>query len=135
MRFALLLAALLCFPGAAPGADDFMGLAWFHAAWCSACRSMEPAVDSLVREGKPIRTVDMDRTPGATRITIANDNVAGVLGHVLGVLADAQVNVLDMSNRSRDALAYNIIDVESAPDGKVIETIRDVGNVIRVRVV
>ena len=58
-----------------------------------------------------------------------------MLGHVLGVLADAQVNVLDMSNRSRDALAYNIIDVESAPDGKVIETIRDVGNVIRVRVV
>ena len=79
--------------------------------------------------------IRMDRTPGATRITIANDNVAGVLGHVLGVLADAQVNVLDMSNRSRDALAYNIIDVESAPGGKVIEAIRGVGNVIRVRVV
>ena len=79
--------------------------------------------------------IRMDRTPGATRITIANDNVAGVLGHVLGVLADAQVNVLDMSNRSRDALAYNIIDVESVPDGKVIEAIRGVGNVIRVRVV
>ena len=79
--------------------------------------------------------IRMDRTPGATRITIANDNVAGVLGHVLGVLADAQVNVLDMSNRSRDALAYNIIDVESAPGAGVIETIRDVGNVSRVRVV
>ena len=79
--------------------------------------------------------IRMDRTPGATRITIANDNVAGVLGHVLGVLADAQVNVLDMSNRSRDALAYNIIDVESAPGAGVIEAIRDVGNVIRVRVV
>lgn len=79
--------------------------------------------------------IRMDRTPGATRITIANDNVAGVLGHVLGVLADAQVNVLDMSNRSRDALAYNIIDVESAPGADVIEAIRGVGNVIRVRVV
>ena len=79
--------------------------------------------------------IRMDRTPGATRITIANDNVAGVLGHVLGVLADAQVNVLDMSNRSRDALAYNIIDVESAPGAGVIEAIRAVGNVIRVRVV
>ncbi len=79
--------------------------------------------------------IRMDRTPGATRITIANDNVAGVLGHVLSVLADAQVNVLDMSNRSRDALAYNIIDVESAPDAAVIEAIRGVGNVIRVRVV
>ena len=79
--------------------------------------------------------IRMDRTPGATRITIANDNVAGVLGHVLGVLADAQVNVLDMSNRSRDALAYNIIDVESVPDSSVIEAIRGVENVIRVRVV
>ena len=79
--------------------------------------------------------IRMDRTPGATRITLANGNVAGVLGHVLGVLADAQVNVLDMSNRSRDALAYNIIDVASAPDAKVIDAIRAVGNVIRVRVV
>lgn len=77
--------------------------------------------------------IRMDRTPGATRITIANDNVAGVLGHVLGVLADAQVNVLDMSNRSRDALAYNIIDVESAPGAEVIEAIKRVENVIRVR--
>ncbi|MBK6866699.1 MAG: 3-phosphoglycerate dehydrogenase [Burkholderiales bacterium] len=79
--------------------------------------------------------IRMDRTPGATRITLANGNVAGVLGHVLGVLADAQVNVLDMSNRSRDVLAYNIIDVASAPDAKVINAIRAVGNVIRVRVV
>ena len=54
---------------------------------------------------------------------------------VLGVLADAQVNVLDMSNRSRDALAYNIIDVEPAPGAGVIEAFRGVGNVIRVRVV
>ena len=77
--------------------------------------------------------IRMDRTPGATRITIANDNVAGVLGHVLGVLADAQVNVLDMSNRSRDALAYNIIDVESAPGAEMIEAIKRVENVIRVR--
>lgn len=79
--------------------------------------------------------IRMDRTPGATRITIANDNVAGVLGHVLSALADAKVNVLDMSNRSRDALAYNIIDVASAPDAGVIEAIGKVDGVIRVRVV
>ena len=79
--------------------------------------------------------IRMDRTPGATRITIANDNVAGVLGHVLSALADAKVNVLDMSNRSRDALAYNIIDVETAPDAGVIGAIGKVVGVIRVRVV
>jgi D-3-phosphoglycerate dehydrogenase len=39
-----------------------------------------------------------------------------------------------MSNRSRDALAYNLIDVESAPGDAVIAAIRKVGHVIRVRV-
>ena len=77
----------------------------------------------------------MHRAAGSSRIAIANDNVAGVLGHVLGVLAEAQVNVLDMSNRSRDALAYNLIDVETAPAADVIAAIRAVPHVIRVRVV
>ena len=79
--------------------------------------------------------IRMDRTPGATRITLANHNVAGVLGHVLSVLADAKVNVIDMSNRSRGELAYNIIDVETAPAAGVINAIREVEGVIRVRVV
>ncbi len=79
--------------------------------------------------------IRMERTPGAARITFANDNVAGVLGHVLSVLADAGINVLDMSNRSRDQLAYNIIDVATAPDQAAIDAIRAVAGVIRVRVV
>ena len=77
----------------------------------------------------------MHRAPGSSRIAIANDNVAGVLGHVLGVLAEAQVNVLDMSNRSRDALAYNLIDVETAPSAAVIDALRAVPHVIRVRAI
>ncbi|MFT4193320.1 3-phosphoglycerate dehydrogenase family protein [Ottowia sp.] len=79
--------------------------------------------------------VRMDRTPGATRITFANDNVAGVLGHVLSVLAEAEVNVIDMSNRSRDALAYNIIDVASRPGDAALAAIAAVPHVIRVRVI
>ena len=77
----------------------------------------------------------MERTAGATRITIANENVAGVLGHVLSVLADAKVNVIDMSNRSRDALAYNIIDVAARPDDAVLRAIGAAAHVIRVRVI
>lgn len=76
----------------------------------------------------------MDRTPGATRISLANHNVSGVLGQVLGVLAQADVNVLDMSNRSREQLAYNLIDVAAPPSAEVIEAIARVPHVIRVRV-
>ena len=79
--------------------------------------------------------VSMGRTAGTTRITFSNDNVSGVLGHVLSVLADKNVNVIDMMNKSRGELAFNIIDVESMPSEHVITAIEAVEHVIRVRVI
>ncbi|MDO5652592.1 MAG: phosphoglycerate dehydrogenase [Brachymonas sp.] len=79
--------------------------------------------------------VTMARTPGSTRITFSNDNVSGVLGNVLSVLAEAKINVIDMVNRSRGELAYNILDVEPPPNDDVVDVIAKVPNVIRVRVV
>jgi D-3-phosphoglycerate dehydrogenase len=79
--------------------------------------------------------VAMGRVAGTTRITFSNDNVSGVLGHVLSVLADKQVNVIDMMNKSRGELAFNIIDVESKPADEVIAAIAAVEHVIRVRVI
>ena len=79
--------------------------------------------------------IAMERSPGTVRITFANENVAGVLGHVLSILADHKVNVVDMVNKSRGELAFNLMDVESEPDAAVIDAIRGVAHVIRVRVI
>jgi D-3-phosphoglycerate dehydrogenase / 2-oxoglutarate reductase len=82
-------------------------------------------------------SVNMPRKPsssGTSRITFSNDNTSGVLGHVLSVLADKKVNVIDMMNKSRGELAFNIIDVESMPDADVVTAIEAVEHVIRVRV-
>jgi D-3-phosphoglycerate dehydrogenase / 2-oxoglutarate reductase len=79
--------------------------------------------------------VAMGRVAGTTRITFSNDNVSGVLGHVLSVLADKNVNVIDMMNKSRGELAFNIIDVEVKPGDEVIKAIAAVEHVIRVRVI
>jgi D-3-phosphoglycerate dehydrogenase / 2-oxoglutarate reductase len=79
--------------------------------------------------------VAMGRVTGTTRITFSNDNVSGVLGHVLSVLADKKVNVIDMMNKSRGELAFNIIDVESKPTDDVVAAIAAVEHVIRVRVI
>ncbi len=79
--------------------------------------------------------VSMARTAGTTRITFSNDNVSGVLGHVLSVLAEKKVNVIDMVNKSRGELAFNIIDVEAAPGDHVVQAIQAVEHVIRVRVI
>lgn len=80
--------------------------------------------------------VSMDRSPAiGSRITFSNENVSGVLGHVLSVLADYKVNVVDMVNKSRGDVAYNIIDVEEAPSVAVIDALTKVEHVIAVRVI
>ncbi|WP_323816455.1 phosphoglycerate dehydrogenase [Cellvibrio sp. NN19] len=80
--------------------------------------------------------VSMDRTQSiGSRITFSNENVSGVLGHVLSVLADHKVNVVDMVNKSRGDVAYNIIDVEQAPSAEVVAALTKVEHVIAVRVI
>ena len=104
-----------------------------------AVMAAEQLIDYLehgnIRNSVTHPALRMDRTAGATRLTFANENVAGVLGHVLSVLAEAEVNVIDMSNRSRDALAYNIIDLATRPSDAVLRAIGAVAHVIRVRVI
>ena len=79
--------------------------------------------------------VSMARAPGKPRITFSNDNVSGVLGNVLSILAQHKVNVIDMMNKSRAELAFNVIDVEQAPSAAVVAAIESVEHVIRVRVI
>ncbi len=67
------------------------------------------------------------------RITFCNENVPKVLGHVLTVLADHNLNVIDMVNLSRGDFAYSIIDVENEPDPDVMSAINAAEHVIRAR--
>ena len=35
----------------------------FHAEWCGPCHKVRPAVEQLIREGYPIKTIDIDQEP------------------------------------------------------------------------
>ncbi len=72
---------------------------------------------------------------GGRRITFTNNNVPKVLGSVLAVLADAELNVVDMVNKSRGDIAYNIIDIEGDLDQSIEAAIASVEGVVRVRVI
>jgi len=66
------------------------------------------------------------------RITICNENIPKVLGTVLSVLADHNINVVNMVNLSRGDFAYSIIDIEDH-DAGVMSAINDAEGVIRTR--
>ncbi len=78
--------------------------------------------------------IAMPRGDNPCRIAFTNENVSGVLGHVLSVFADNNVNVVDMVNKSRNDVAYNILDLTEKPSEEVIQAIRNVEHVISLRV-
>ncbi|GAL29824.1 D-3-phosphoglycerate dehydrogenase [Vibrio variabilis] len=76
--------------------------------------------------------ITLERAEGY-RITFANDNVPKVLGTVLSLLADLNINVLDMLNKSRDEVAYTILDIEQEPNAELLSAISGVEHVFNVR--
>ena len=76
----------------------------------------------------------LERTAGCYRIAMANRNVPRILGSVLSILADRDINVVDMLNKSREDVAYNLIDIETEPAEDLLEEILAIEGVINVRV-
>ena len=69
------------------------------------------------------------------RVAISNHNVPGMLGQMTAVLAEGNINVIDLINKSRDDLAYNLIDLSAAPNEGLLQAIREIESVIDVRVI
>ena len=69
------------------------------------------------------------------RLAVCNNNVPAMLGQLLSFLAEENINVIDMLNKSRDEIAYNLIDVECEPSAEVLEKMRGIEGVIGVRII
>ncbi|MBT5685989.1 MAG: phosphoglycerate dehydrogenase [Gammaproteobacteria bacterium] len=76
----------------------------------------------------------LERTAGCYRIAMANRNVPRILGSVLSILADRDINVVDMLNKSREDVAYNLIDIETEPSEALLQEVLAIEGVINVRV-
>jgi D-3-phosphoglycerate dehydrogenase len=77
-------------------------------------------------------TLELERT-GGSRLAITNYNVPKMLGQVTSVLADADINVIDLLNKSRNDIAYNLLDIATAPSPDVLAKLKAVEGVINVR--
>ena len=71
--------------------------------------------------------------PSEFRITLSNKNHPGMIGKITTVLADNKLNIIDMVNKSRGEIAYNVIDLETKPPEKVLEELSSLDDVIHVR--
>lgn len=70
-----------------------------------------------------------------TRITILHKNIPNMIGQFTTLLANDNVNIEDMTNKSRGSYAYTMIDVDSEVNGEVVADLEAIEGVLRVRVI
>ena len=71
----------------------------------------------------------------AGRIGILHKNVAGMIGQYTTILGAANINVADLSDKGKGDYAYALIDVDSPVTDAVVEQLKQIEGVLRVRVI
>ncbi|MBL8028411.1 MAG: phosphoglycerate dehydrogenase [Fibrobacteres bacterium] len=95
-------------------------------------------VKDFMENGNILNSVNFPNTSierqGDARITIVNRNVPNMVGQFSTVLADAKLNILEMINKSRGEVAYNLVDVTGTVTPEIVAKLKKIDGVIKVRV-
>ena len=87
-----------------------------------------------IRNSVNLPNVSLERS-GVQRMCIIHKNVPGMLANITTLLSTDGVNVENLSNKSKGDLAYTLVDLGANVDEAVIEDVKKLANVIRVRVI
>ena len=87
-----------------------------------------------IKNSVNLPTVVLERT-GKARICIIHRNTPGMLTTIMPIFAKDQVNIENMMNKSAGAYAYSVFDVNSEIPDFVVEELKAVPGVLRVRVI
>jgi D-3-phosphoglycerate dehydrogenase len=70
---------------------------------------------------------------GKERLAITHQNIPNMVGQISTAVADAGANIVDMLNKSRDEVAYTLIDLESEISDTVIDNLKQIEGILTVR--
>lgn len=139
------LAAYVCdFPSPAlQGLDNVITLPHLGASTEEAednCAVM--AVEQLrdfLEHGQIRNSVNFPEThlprQGSVRLCIVNANVPNMVGQVSTLLGTAGINIVEMVNKSRNDIAYTLIDVNQAVPAAVVDQINAIHGILHTRVI
>ena len=72
---------------------------------------------------------------GGTRITILHRNVPNMIGQFTALLAEENVNITNMTNKSRGVYAYTMIDTDTEISKEMIQKLNNINEILNVRII
>ena len=87
-----------------------------------------------IRNSVNLPNVTLERS-GVMRLCVIHRNIPAMLANITTLLAKDGTNVENLSNKSKGDYAYTLVDLNTRVDDSVIEDVRNLPNVVRVRVI
>lgn len=78
---------------------------------------------------------DMGICTAAGRIAILHKNIPNSLGQFTSTIAGDNINIAGLQNASKGEYAYTMLDIDQPASGEVVEDLKQVSGVLRVRVI
>ncbi|MBQ8359272.1 MAG: phosphoglycerate dehydrogenase [Oscillospiraceae bacterium] len=104
----------------------------------NCARAAVKQVMNYLENGNIINSVnfpncDMGICSKAGRVTILHRNIPNSLSRFTGAMAKENINISDLVNRSRGEYAYTMLDLDAPAPDSVIEELKRIDGVLRVR--
>jgi D-3-phosphoglycerate dehydrogenase len=77
--------------------------------------------------------IDLGPMKSESRLAIFHKNIPNMIGQISTTLSSIGVNIANMSNKSKGEFAYSLIDAESHIDQEVLDRLKAIEGVYRVR--
>ena len=71
----------------------------------------------------------------AGRVAILHKNIKGMIAKYTAVFGNADINIEDMTNKSKGDYAYTLLDIDTPVTAEVVGQLQAITGVLRVRVV
>ncbi len=78
-------------------------------------------------------TVEMPRSFNSIRLAIVNANIPSMVAQISSQLAEEKLNIVGLLNKSRDDIAYTLIDVNIDVSDALLKKIKSIEGVVQIR--
>ena len=78
---------------------------------------------------------DMGACTTVSRIAVNHKNIPNMVSQITSILADHNINIADMINKSRGDWAYTMLDIENESTKEIVTALEHIEGVVKVRVI
>ena len=93
--------------------------------------------ESFLKDGEIINSANFPRVrlrrTTKNRLVIVHKDLPGLIGSITGQVANENINISELINKSRNEIAITLIDIEINPSKKFLNNIKKIDEVISVR--